>query len=326
MITNKAVYIWIVFSILLFTSCANAAEPNLDYSVIEEGTFLELSGQPEVISADNCGGETESVQTFRRSKSLRTELDIDISQEVAAEFGGDIKLAEAAISRQIGIVLGIRFGAETEMSSQLEISTPPGARTDTTVQWRERWTKGNIILKRSDGSTVDVLPFLALSSLELEQKGVKTTRCGSNNKEVITEDDTREILPTAQPVVKSGRFEVHADAMKNPTGVFVREGDLMHFEYLSGEWTGSKSELGFTNGCGFTWNDPDDDHEWLFPPEQRGSALVGYVDGEPFWIGCNPIDIIAPTSGEIFLGMSDCQGCFWDNEGVLTVEVTINEQ
>lgn len=91
MITNKAVYIWIVFSILLFTSCANAAEPNLDYSVIEEGTFLELSGQPEVISADNCGGETESVQTFRRSKSLRTELDIDISQEVAAEFGGDIK-------------------------------------------------------------------------------------------------------------------------------------------------------------------------------------------------------------------------------------------
>jgi len=73
-------------------------------------------------------------------------------------------------------------------------------------------------------------------------------------------------------------------------------------------------------------NDPDSGHTWLFPPDQGGAALVGYVDSQPFWIGCNPTDIVAPTSGELFLGMSDCQECFWDNEGVLNVKVTINGQ
>lgn len=325
---NKLVFVCavllLVFSSLI--SCNNPTEPNLDYSVDEQDLFLQLSGQPDEISSDNCGGETESVQTFRRSKSFQTELDIDISQEVAAEFGGDIKLAKVAISKQIGLALGVRFGTETESSSELEIPTPPGSKTITTVQWKEKWTKGNISIERPDGTSVDLLPFLALNSLILEQQGITTIKCGGNgDEEVIIEDNTREVLPPAPPVVRSGRFDVLAEVMKNPTGIFVKEGDVMNFEYLSGEWTGTKFESGKTSGCGFTWDDPEDGHTWLFPPEQRGAALVGYVDSHPFWIGCNPNEIVAPTAGEIYLGMSDCQECFWDNEGVLKVKVTVNE-
>jgi hypothetical protein len=326
---NKPVHICITLLLVFFslTSCNKATDPDLDYSVAEESSFLQLSGQPDEIPADNCGGETESVQTFRRSRSFQTELEVDVSQEVAAEFGGDFKLAKAAISKQIGLALGVRFGTETETSSELEISTPPGAKTTTTVQWKEKWTMGNISIERPDGTSVDLLPFAALNSLVLEQQGITTIKCGGNDgEEVIIEDDAREVLPTAPPIVKSGRFDVLADVMKNPTGIFVKEGDMMHFEYLSGEWTGDKFEAGLTSGCGFTWDDPYDGHTWLFPPEQRGAALVGYVDGQPFWVGCNPIDIVAPTSGEIYLGMSDCRECFWDNEGVLKVKVTINGQ
>lgn len=148
---------------------------------------------------------------------------------------------------------------------------------------------------------------------------------GYKKVNLIYEDDGDIILELAS-MSQSGRFDVLADVMKNSTGIFVNKGDVIHFEYLSGEWTGDKSNPGLTSGCGFTWNDPDDGHTWLFPPEQRGAALVGYVDSQPFWLGCNPIDIVAPTSGEVYLGMSDCQECFWDNEGVLNVKVTINGQ
>lgn len=78
--------------------------------------------------------------------------------------------------------------------------------------------------------------------------------------------------------------------------------------------------------CRFTWFDPQTDRVWLFPPEQRGAALVGYVDNEPFFNGCQPIDIVAPISGDLFLNMSDCLGCYEDNEGKLYVSISVNRQ
>jgi hypothetical protein len=98
----------------------------------------------------------------------------------------------------------------------------------------------------------------------------------------------------------------------------------MHFEYLDGQWTGDKNEPGLSTGCGFTYHDPVAERVWPLPPEQRGAALIGYIDSQPFWIGCDPIDVVASTSGELYLGMCDCRDCFWDNEGVLYVKISIN--
>lgn len=120
------------------------------------------------------------------------------------------------------------------------------------------------------------------------------------------------------------RFEVKSTVPKNPTGLTVSAGDIMYFEYLDGQWTGSKTEPGVTIGCGFTFDDPVKDHVWALPPEQRGSALIGYVGNTPFWIGCESTGIIAPTSGELYLGMSDCQDCFGDNSGELFVKLNVS--
>ncbi|MBX7252886.1 MAG: hypothetical protein K1X50_12970 [Candidatus Promineofilum sp.] len=135
--------------------------------------------------------------------------------------------------------------------------------------------------------------------------------------------------PTQPPPVASAqtlsRFEVQSTVMKNRTGLAVATGDIIHVEYLDGEWTGDSASPGRTNGCGFRWDDPDPNRVWLFPPEQRGAALVGYIDGTPFFVGCQPVDIAAPTSGELYLGMSECQNCYWDNDGSLFVLVSVRK-
>jgi len=129
-------------------------------------------------------------------------------------------------------------------------------------------------------------------------------------------------VPSAQTL---SRFEVQSTVMKNRTGLAVTTGDIIHVEYLDGEWTGDSAAAGRTNGCGFRWDDPDPNRVWLFPPEQRGAALVGYIDGTPFYVGCQPVDIVASTSGEVYLGMSECQNCYWDNAGSLFVLVSVRK-
>lgn len=193
---------FLFIAMFLLVACESKAEPeNLEYSVARTNTFLQLAGQPDEILVENCGGERDSKQTITRSRSFLTALEIEVSNQVAAEFGGDAKLAEATLRAQIGTSLSVRFGAELENSSALEIITPPDTKTITTIQWKERWTTGDITIIRPDGSYLDVLPFLALNSLVLEQQGVKTIRCDGDDEEVITEQSTPEILPTLPPLI-----------------------------------------------------------------------------------------------------------------------------
>lgn len=60
------------------------------------------------------------------------------------------------------------------------------------------------------------------------------------------------------------------------------------------------------------------------PRGGRGAALIGYIDSQPFMIGCKPSVYEAPRSGEVYLGMNDCQECFWDNSGELYVSIMVS--
>lgn len=199
-----------LFAVLFTTACtAPIIEPtpqdigpqDLTFSVAQTESYLQLAGQPEEIPVENCGGERDSTQTLTRSRSLLTALQIEISETVAGELGGDVKVAEALIRAEIGTQLGVRFGTETQISSALEIVTPPGRRSLTTVQWNERWTKGDVSIIRSDGTYVDVLPFLALNSLVLEQQGVVLLTCDDGDAEVIEEVTEPEFVPPLPPLI-----------------------------------------------------------------------------------------------------------------------------
>jgi hypothetical protein len=94
---------------------------------------------------------------------------------------------------------------------------------------------------------------------------------------------------------------------------------------LDGEWTGDKNKAGKSSGCGNSYQDPDTTHVWPLPPEEVGDALIGYIDNEPFKIGCDPIEIVVRVPGELYLGMNDCRNCYWDNEGKLYVRISIGK-
>jgi hypothetical protein len=63
----------------------------------------------------------------------------------------------------------------------------------------------------------------------------------------------------------------------------------------------------------------------LFPlPSVLGGALVGKVGpaGAPFLVGAS-LDLSAPASGNLFLAMNDDQGMLKDNQGFVTVSISI---
>src|SRR5690606_24508716 len=121
------------------------------------------------IQTDNCGNSRDAGKTETRSETYVTELNIEISNKVGIEFGGDVYVAKAVLSDEIGIALGIRVGKQTGASSSIEIVIPAGKKSNTKVQWQEVWTKGMVSIVRPDGTYVDVLPFTVLNSLSLIQ-------------------------------------------------------------------------------------------------------------------------------------------------------------
>jgi formylglycine-generating enzyme required for sulfatase activity len=167
---------------------------------VEQGSPLfESVGAPYDITADNCQGALDSVKTEERSRTYSTQLKLEVSHKVAAEVGGDIEVAKAMLSEEIGVALGVTIGAETAFRSSVTIGTPPGQRTVAHLQWEEVWTTGTIAVSRSDGTNVDILPFSVLNSLTLEQLGVQTIKCETG--EVIENGSTVEISTPGTPVV-----------------------------------------------------------------------------------------------------------------------------
>ena len=192
----------VVFVLTLLVACRSneqSREKYLDfeYQVTEEKSRVELAGAPYTIPTDNCDSDTASKKSQEVTKTFLTDLEISVSNEVAAEFGGDVAVAEAVLSGKIGTELKVKIGTQSENKSTVEVTVPAGKKNNTEVQWKEVWTEGSISVIRSDGSYVGVLPFVVLNSLVLEQLGSQTLECETNV--VIAEENTPQALPTAIP-------------------------------------------------------------------------------------------------------------------------------
>lgn len=131
------------------------------------------------------------------------------------------------------------------------------------------------------------------------------------------------VPPTVTALTTLDRFEVLSTIPKNRTEINVQQGDNIRFEYLDGQWTGEKEVAPKTTGCGISFDDPFADHVWPLPPSETGTALIGYIDNQPFFIGCEPTVITAPISGYLYLGINDCRDCYWDNEGEIFVRISV---
>ena len=203
-------------TLLLLASCAPTVTPTpvssdtrgeFQYQVAREGFTTQLSGIPYEIVADNCNGARDSRKTEERSQAYVVELNVEVSNKIAAEVGGNVEVAKVMLRDEIGLALGVKIGSQAQAKSTVEIVTPPGAKTATTVQWKETWVKGNIAIQRPDGSYVGVLPFTVLNSLTLDQQGSRTVNCETGATVPVLETpkvqttlaSTLTILPTPVP-------------------------------------------------------------------------------------------------------------------------------
>ena len=222
-------------------------EPTILVNLQSSGPEVDFTGSPEEILLDNCGGLRDSTLTQTVMRSFIAEVQFEVSDQIAGEFGVGVKIVEAKIRNEISAKLGVRFGTQLTRSSEVEAVVPAGHRTITTLQFKESWKTGDVELLRPDGTYIDVLPFVALDSLKFVQTGVQTIRC-DDGQEVVAEDTTpvaippAEILleaptlkPTAVPIV-TGKIVVPGNLAEGISFPVTRAGTYI-FRYVGGAYS-----------------------------------------------------------------------------------------
>lgn len=315
----------------------------------KDGEFTYGGPIRETVRVYNCNNPSPRSDFLRESRGNEKSVQWNIEGELG--LGWDTKL----LGMGGEVDAKIASGYELEVTEQiargrdLELSALPNSAVDYTIEWQTMVWSGYLPFRFQSAEAR--IRYLYQRHLFGEVKSIQDVTlevCGHPPTSTLqspliapvdqpaTADPvvpTALIAPTTAPPPQPtasvsdaqtiSRFEVQAAVMKNRTGLSVTTGDIIHIEYLDGAWTGDSAAAGTTNGCGYRWDDPDPNHTWVFPPEQRGAALVGYIDGTPFYVGCRPVNIVAASSGELYLGMSDCQECFWDNSGSLFALISV---
>ena len=241
--------IMFVVGLLLVVSCTTSTQiPNpplnaegVKFLVSKDGSEAKSLGEPFEIPTDNCGSSTVVKQTQEKSRSYTTELNITVSDKVAAEIGGSVEVANAKLSAEIGIQLGVRYGIENTSKSSIEISVPAGKRTITTLQWKEEWTKGTVSVVRPNGEYVDTLPFSALNDIVLMLVETKTMDCTTGKVETqqttpqISTPEIPVIPPTLTPV-SIGTISVLGNSSEGIKFTATQAGVYM-FKYIGGAYS-----------------------------------------------------------------------------------------
>jgi len=103
------------------------------------------------------------------------------------------------------------------------------------------------------------------------------------------------------------------------TGITVQTGDQVQVTYLSGAWTIWTGLDPYTDANGQTGRT---DACTLLPSVNTGSLIGRITTGTAQFIG-NTGSFSAQSSGTLQLSMNDCTGQFQNNDGTLTIRVTV---
>lgn len=115
------------------------------------------------------------------------------------------------------------------------------------------------------------------------------------------------------------QVEVPADVIWQDTGIIVRRGDTIKFQYVAGKWSIWVDVDPMTDGEGQSGR-PEDCR--LMPQANLGGLIGRVGDNPPFFIG-NQAEIYSDYAGNLQLSMNDCTP-FESNGGALTVNVIID--
>lgn len=148
----------------------------------------------------------------------------------------------------------------------------------------------------------------------------------------ITPSPTPEITEPPTPVVV--KTEVSAKLGWQSTRMEFEAGTTVGFEVVAGEWTTLVgSSYPYTNGSGFYLREQDEyictrdpkrtDCAAYPMPDKPLGGLIGRVGGESFYIGPSRSAFLIRDSGILELRINDEDAGLGDNDGILTVQITV---
>jgi hypothetical protein len=106
------------------------------------------------------------------------------------------------------------------------------------------------------------------------------------------------------------------------TGVLVRSGDRIVIEVTDGEWTSWNGEYPHSPGEGGGYVCPGCGDPAFEGIDSNG--LIGRIQEQKFIVGIGST-ILAEQSGELLLRINDEDAGLGDNDGALTVQITITQ-
>jgi len=134
------------------------------------------------------------------------------------------------------------------------------------------------------------------------------------------------VQPAMTPKSRVFQFTVQARLGWQDTSIYVAPGERLSVQYISGQWTGGI-------GAG-RWYDADGDLVARYKCAEHASAckepmpnvfngkLIARVDSHLFEIG-NYAQFTVPMGGRLFLRMNDHDEGLFDNDGAITVQITL---
>jgi len=305
---SKRILCGIALILLLLSGCASS--PDVQLVELSKNTVV----YDEIVRINNCGGKGDSEQT--KSRDFATTV----------EFGAGVSAGYQSIVQGS---LSAKYSEYRNTSVSQRLVAPPGTNMEFVLRWSDDVRAGNVQVNGNSGTYEVRIP------VSVEQVSSRDLGCGvsapiptMSNVQLPTQSASSTVTPqTAQRLDYIDRFRVTANIPKNRTGVWVNVGDTIYIEYLDGQWTGEKGKQPPNTGCGFYFDDPYSSHIYPLDPKQNtGAALIAYIGTRPFLVGCKPLNSTATTSGELYLGMNDCQECFWDNDGEIYVRISITRK
>ena len=137
---------------------------------------------------------------------------------------------------------------------------------------------------------------------------------------------TKTPTPTATPTTPV-IVQVDSRLPWQSSGVFVQANEIISLQVVDGQWTDWIGVVPYNNGTGWDYICTDylpyDDCVEPMPDERKGS-LIGKIVNDFFAIG-NGTSYTAQLGGELYLRINDDDNGLWDNDGILTVRIVINE-
>lgn len=131
---------------------------------------------------------------------------------------------------------------------------------------------------------------------------------------------------TAQAANTVSTATVDARKGWQDTGVMINKGVSVDIEVISGQWTSQKGTTYNTGGGGYyVCANRMPASQCVEPlPTVPQDSLIGLVGNHIFAVG-HKMSVVADTSGELMLRMNDADNGLFDNDGVLTVRITITK-